>query len=330
MELLDGETLRTRLQARGSLDASETWTIVRHVARAMTLTHTAGFVHRDLKPDNIFLCGSGADLVAKVLDFGITKALVGEAPAITLEGTVLGTCDYMSPEQAEGHRVDSRSDLWSLGVIAFECLTGSPPFRADSLRATLVAICARPIVVPSDVARVPVGFDAWFARAVCRDLRHRFQTAHELSNELGPVLEAPHEWVGVDPTEALTDDRDTLRIQVSATSARDRRSDVRIPSSIPAGIDGRRDLLGTALVYNASRGGALLATQRAWELEQALELTLHLDSPMTGESVAAHVVRVSRRDDSFWKFEVGVRFSEPLPDELLRRVEAKANRAHVG
>lgn len=106
------------------------------------------------------------------------------------------------------------------------------------------------------------------------------------------------------------------------------RGEVRVPSSIPAAINGQRDFPNTALVYNTSRSGALLTTQRPRRPEQALELKLHLDSPTEGELVSAHVVRVSPRDDPFWKFEIAVRFADLLPEELLARIEAKAKRLH--
>ena len=324
MELLQGQTLRQRLRAEGPLQAHEVWTVIDHVARAMTLTHAAGFVHRDLKPENVFLVNEGDAFSVKVLDFGITKALAPEAAALTHVGAIMGTCQYMSPEQAAGQAVDQRSDLWTLGVIAFECLVGSTPFQASSVVATLSAICHGPIAVPSSVARVPKGFDAWFARALLRNPGERFQTSRELAAELRPVLEAPREWLGNPPPPAGASESNAPRIDAFVSPPPERRSDVRIPSSIPVGIDGGRDLGNTALIYSASRSGALLATRRSWQPGQAIALNLLLDSALHGVAVAAWVVRVSPRDDSFWKFEVAVRFAERLSEELLARIEAKA------
>ena len=325
MELLHGQTLRSRLGTLGPLPAHEVYTVIEHVARAMTLTHAAGFVHRDLKPENIFLVKEGGDISVKVLDFGITKALAAEAQLLTRAGAILGTCQYMSPEQAAGQTVDQRSDLWSLGVIAFECLLGFPAFRADSAVAVLSAICHGPIVIPSEVARVPNGFDDWFARAVARDPNQRFRTSWQLAQELRPLLEGTGEWSGNPVPPPSSADQVTPRVDAFVTTPMDRRGNIRLPSSIPAGIDGRRDSRNTALIYNTSRSGALLATRRSCELGQVIALTLHLDSADRGESVDACVVRVSERDDQFWKFEIAVRFIEPLSDELLARVEAKAN-----
>jgi serine/threonine protein kinase len=326
MELLKGQTLRARLATATRLQAREVYTIARHIARAMTISHAAGFVHRDLKPENVFLTSDDDELVAKVLDFGITKALASGTTNYTQAGLMLGTCHYMSPEQAKAATsVDSRSDLWSLGVIVFECLTGSLPFVGNTVLGAISAICNAPIVVPSEVAWVPVGFDAWFARAVCREPSERFQTAQELTTALRAVLEEPAGWVGRDRgTLASAKHEETLRVEAFPSSSAERRSESRVPSSIPAAIDGQRDFPHTALVYNTSRSGALLATQRAWKSEQALELRLHIDSPTDGEVVTAQVVRVSPRDDPYWKFEVAVRFTDPLTEDLLLRIQAKS------
>jgi serine/threonine protein kinase len=323
MELLQGRTLRAELQARGRLAAHEVWTVVQQVSRAMTLSHSAGFVHRDLKPENIFLVGDDDERAVKVLDFGISKALAPETAPLTSTGGLVGTCEYMSPEQAAGLEIDARSDLWSLGVVAFESLVGLSPFRAKSAAATLSAVCHGPILVPSDVARVPQGFDAWFERAVQRNADQRFQSARRLADALRPVLHAPRNWHG-NPTPIAAAEDDALRVDAAATSPFDRRGDARIPSSIPVGIGGQRDLRNTALIYNASRGGALLATRRSWEPEQTITLTLHLDDAYQGETVLAQVVRVSARDNPFWMFDVAVRFSEPLPEAVLARIEARA------
>jgi serine/threonine-protein kinase len=241
MEHLTGESLGTRLAERGPLSPHHTWLVVSQIGRAMTRAHAEGFVHRDLKPDNIFLVDEEPDFFVKVLDFGIAKALEGaesrHAAALTQPGTVLGTPHHMSPEQAQGRDVDARSDLWSLGIIAFECVTGRLPFDGSSLPALLSSICHDPIVVPSDVASVPPGFDAWFARAACRDRDHRFQTAKSLVDSLKPILDRPlSDWTTAparDPTpqEADSDREPTLRIDTFPGEPPERRSETRVPSS---------------------------------------------------------------------------------------------------
>jgi serine/threonine-protein kinase len=178
MELLRGETLGARVRRLGKLEPAETARILTHVARAVGKAHEAGVVHRDLKPDNIFLVREDDEEFAKVLDFGVAKAGEGVfAATLTSAGKLLGTPAYMSAEQAAGNPVDRRTDLWAMAVIAFECLTGTLPFIGDDLPDLLHAIHDGPIPIPSRLGRVPVGFDAWFARGVARRLDDRFRSA---------------------------------------------------------------------------------------------------------------------------------------------------------
>jgi serine/threonine protein kinase len=147
---------------------------------------------RALEPDNVFLVWDdedGSD-VAKVVDFGIAKFTDSKGPtSATRTGSVLGTPYYMSPEQARGLRsVDFRSDLWSVGVIAFRCMTGHLPFEGEAVGDVLVKLCTAPLPVPSAYADdLPPGFDAWFSRALSREPEGRFQTASELASSLALV-----------------------------------------------------------------------------------------------------------------------------------------------
>jgi serine/threonine protein kinase len=191
MELLEGESLAERLARVSRLPPAQVAHVVTEVARAISRAHELSIVHRDLKPDNIFLVRNDEIEVTKVLDFGIAKATqgLGTVSGETRTGAILGTPHYMSPEQAEGTKsVDHRTDLWALGVIAFECLVGRRPFESDALGSLLLAICARPLPVPSACGLELAGFDAWFAKACARELGERFQSARELAGELRHVI----------------------------------------------------------------------------------------------------------------------------------------------
>jgi hypothetical protein len=192
MEVLDGESLADRLTRVGKLPPSDVAWIITHVGRAIGRAHEAGVVHRDLKPDNIYLVRNDEEELAKVLDFGVAKStahgLGAAASSATRTGAILGTPYYMSPEQAEGAKtLDHRTDIWAMGVIAFEAMMGRRPFEAETLGGLLLAICTRPMLVPSQCGPVPNGFDAWFARACCRDVDQRFASAKEAATELRKI-----------------------------------------------------------------------------------------------------------------------------------------------
>jgi serine/threonine-protein kinase len=192
MELLTGEPLDKRLDALGRVPLPDTARIIGQVCKALQRAHDAGIIHRDLKPENIFLVRTPDDDedMAKVLDFGIAKIKgnLGDKAisSSTRTGTVMGTPFYMSPEQARGLRnVDYRSDLWSLGVIAYRCVTGQMAFDGESVGDLLVKVCTAPLPVPTRVVPdLPRGFDAWFARALEREPSARFQSALELADAL--------------------------------------------------------------------------------------------------------------------------------------------------
>jgi serine/threonine-protein kinase len=192
MELLRGESLAQRLRRVGRLSPAQTAAIFVPLAQALQRAHALGVVHRDIKPENIFIVQDGERELTKLLDFGVAK-VSGRKFGVnvsrdTAEGEMVGTPHYMSPEQARGATtVDHRTDVWALGVIAFECLLGYPPFVASGLASLLMQICAQPLPVPSARAPVPVGFDAWFARACARAPEERFATVVEATRQLGSI-----------------------------------------------------------------------------------------------------------------------------------------------
>lgn len=238
MELLQGESLADRLAREQRLPARETVDIMTQVGRAMTLAHGAGIVHRDLKPENVFLVREGEQEVVKVLDFGIAKhtSRVQEIAVETRSGTLLGTPYYMSPEQARGDkRVDHRTDLWAMGVIAYECLTGFRPFSGESLGDLLLKICSDPIPVPSKFFALPERFDAWFARALARSPDLRFQSARDFCRELGDALEGAADVTAKAPSEKGGELAETVAFPIHVTLG------VEAPPEVPA-----QSIAGTA------------------------------------------------------------------------------------
>jgi serine/threonine protein kinase len=198
MELLQGESLAARLQRLGRIEPQATGAIVRQLSRALARAHDSGIVHRDLRPANIFLARNEDEEVIKLLGFGISMG-TGEDPdpaEPTRIPSLLGTPCYMSPEQLEGsHLCDHRADIWALGVITFECLVGQLPFAGKGIGGLVLSVCSDTVVVPSEHGSVPVGFDAWFARACARSQDERFETVRdaerELRRALGPELVDP-------------------------------------------------------------------------------------------------------------------------------------------
>jgi len=190
MELLQGQSLAECLEREQRLSPERALTVISQVARAVGRAHAAGIVHRDLKPDNIFLVREDDQELAKVLDFGIAKATGPRFGGLeTRTGVTMGTPYYMSPEQVEGKKaLDHRSDLWSLAVIACECLTGNRPFDGETFGELLLNICARPIVPPSRQGFYLAGFDEWFAKGANRDPLLRFASAQELAATLADVV----------------------------------------------------------------------------------------------------------------------------------------------
>jgi serine/threonine-protein kinase len=195
MELLRGESLARLLERNRRLDAPTVVRIVTHIAAACDVAHGAGIVHRDLKPDNCFVVidDDGLPLV-KVLDFGVAKVADGmfKTTASPLTGTnsLLGTPIYMSPEQARGQAdLDGRSDLWSLGIIAYELLTGRLPYQATNLSQLLFAVLSASIPPPSAYdPSLGSHVDAWFAQALERERTRRFQNGRELAGSLARAL----------------------------------------------------------------------------------------------------------------------------------------------
>ncbi len=198
MEYLEGEDLLNRLMLKGPLSLPQAVNILEGVCSALAVAHAMAIIHRDLKPSNIYLARSEAGVeVVKLLDFGASKLERRSLSDLTSRGLVIGTAEYMSPEQARGAGLDSRSDIFSLGIVLFEMLTGKRPFEAARQIDVLFLIVGAPqpslrAMVPS----LPEGIDAVLGKAMAKRVDDRYQSVGEFVEALrlllpGASAEAP-------------------------------------------------------------------------------------------------------------------------------------------
>ncbi|MBW2527652.1 MAG: serine/threonine protein kinase [Deltaproteobacteria bacterium] len=217
MELLEGESLGERLERTGLMSPAHVAAIVEQVADALQTAHDQGLVHRDIKPDNIFLVQNehdapGAPPSIKVLDFGTVKQIRQRSDSLlTATGMIVGTPEYMSPEQVFAAKdIDHRADIWGLGAVAYHALTGRLPFEADSPHALVLVIANAELQPPTTVnPQLPPALDGWFARAMARSPTDRFASASETA---AAFAEAAGVAGGADDDEGL-EDEETLRFQ---------------------------------------------------------------------------------------------------------------------
>ena len=187
MRCVDGRSVRQLLEREQRLSVVDAARIARQVADALGYAHGRGIVHRDVKPDNVLLDGSGHVLVT---DFGIAKAAQeASASQLTTEGMVVGTPHYMSPEQATGERVDNRSDIYALGVVLYQMLAGTPPFEGESAQSVLMKqATVDPVPIRQLRGDVPVAVAAVIERMLAKDPADRYQMAEDVSQALVAAL----------------------------------------------------------------------------------------------------------------------------------------------
>jgi eukaryotic-like serine/threonine-protein kinase len=180
MEYVPGGTLKEKIVAEGPLGAREATVLGAQVAEALGAAHERGMVHRDIKPQNVLLTARGD---AKVADFGIARA--GSSVTISRTGSVMGTAGYMSPEQALGKPATPKSDLYSLGVVLYEALTGELPYTADNPIAVSMKHVNEPLVPPKEIdPAIPEGMNALVTRLMAKDPADRYASANELADDL--------------------------------------------------------------------------------------------------------------------------------------------------
>ena len=187
MEFIEGETLKAILRRKGALSVDESLYIIRQVAGALAYIHKEGMIHRDIKPGNIMITTGGQ---VKVMDLGLVQ--IAGVTRITAEGSTIGTAEYMSPEQISDDAIDSRSDIYSLGVTMYEMLTGKSPFRAETIQATAMK---HKYEVPPSVRvahpEIPLELERITNKAIAKDVAQRYQRIEELIEDINKFKGEP-------------------------------------------------------------------------------------------------------------------------------------------
>ncbi len=188
MELIDGITLKQYMEKKGILNWKETLHFATQIAKALEHAHSRGLVHRDIKPHNVMVLKNGS---VKVTDFGIAR-IVSQSNAGTQTKEALGSVHYISPEQAKGGRVDDRSDIYSLGVVMYEMMTGRPPYDGESPVAVAIQHINGGAPMPTELnPNIPKGMEQIIIKAMCCDIRDRYATAADLIQDLEAFRKDP-------------------------------------------------------------------------------------------------------------------------------------------
>jgi eukaryotic-like serine/threonine-protein kinase len=186
MEFVEGRTLRDILKAEGRLPPRRAMEIIADVSAALDFSHRAGLIHRDVKPANVMITQAGA---VKVMDFGIARAVADNSSTVTQTANVIGTAQYLSPEQARGESVDARSDVYSTGCLLYELVTGAPPFQGDSPVAVAYQhVRENPTAPSSRVPGLPRAIDSIVMKALAKNPLNRYQSAGEMRSDLQRAL----------------------------------------------------------------------------------------------------------------------------------------------
>jgi serine/threonine-protein kinase len=192
MEYLEGVTLKDLIKNKGALPVPVGLRIAKQMGQGLEAAHAQGVVHRDIKPQNMLILPETGDL--KIMDFGIARVnavKTDEASGLTTAGTVMGTPDYMSPEQAQGLNADFRSDIYSLGIVLYEVFTGALPFTGDTMMQIVLSHIRTPPPPPRQRnPRIPERLEAVILKAVEKDPARRYQTVADLLEDLDEVSTA--------------------------------------------------------------------------------------------------------------------------------------------
>ncbi len=272
MELLEGRSLATLFYEEPALPIATVLELGRQLLHAIGAAHRAGVLHRDIKPENIMLHQeSTGDVVLKLLDFGIAKRIIPDLAerSITMEGNVVGTPDYMSPEQLRGNDLDERSDIYAAGVVLYEAITGQPPFEAEHLTELFASVLRDEVVPPSRLRQeCSEALERIVLRAMSRSRSQRYPNAEAMSRALAQVMKREgHESAGawrLEPPQAAWVGKRKEKKEPSATTLEGHVSGIAAAGTAVVGTD-----------------EITLPTQRRWPLAaSALVLVLALGASL--------------------------------------------------
>lgn len=272
MQLLDGESLRSKLSREGKLTVPQTIHTMMQIAEGLRHAHATGILHRDIKPDNIWITPTGD---VKLLDFGLARPLE-DSGNLTTTGGLIGTPQYMSPEQVQGQPLDARSDLFSLGVVLFEMLTGTLPFQKNNLFSTMIAITNDSVSLPalSSTAQVDREVEDILHRLLKKNLAERMQSAEELVDRLKRLDALPREGHRSTPTETR-----------SSASNGGRGKSYRARYLLAGVTAGLLAMLTLLLVMQATDKGTLVVRSNDPQVEiRIAQEKVHVKDPLSGKS----------------------------------------------
>jgi serine/threonine protein kinase len=215
-ELLEGNDLGGRLKEVGKFERQLAVHVVRQVCAALEASHEQNVVHRDMKPENLFLLGDRERPHVKILDFGISKVDDAAGTNLTRTGMVMGTPAYMAPEQARGEKVDHRADVYAVGAILYRLLTGRTPFDTDDAASAITAVLTIDPPRPRSVApEVPEALELIIERAMAKNPDDRFSSMHEFAEALAPFDDTPPPPLTLSPSSALAEGRTPPALQIA-------------------------------------------------------------------------------------------------------------------
>lgn len=249
MELIDGKTLKEVIKEKGKLPWKEAVNIASQIASGLSKAHANHIVHRDIKPHNIIITREG---VAKVTDFGIAKAVSNST--INAFGSTVGSVHYFSPEHARGGYTDVRSDIYSLGVVLYEMVTGKLPFDADTPVSVALKHLQEEAVEPVELnSEIPLGLNNIIMKAMAKDISARYQTANEMYNDLVNIVRNPGDIANAVVTIRKEGEFPTQKIPIvgveSKRSVPDRKSDNDEANDLKKGLTKKQAIIRLALTF---------------------------------------------------------------------------------